>query len=146
MLVPSNGIPPFDKLEVRKAVSHAVDRDRLQTVTQGLVTPGYCMVPQGVFGYLDDPSLQTIQDFDPQKAMDALVGTEFEGGQNWPEITMWMRANEELYNANIMAEDIVAQLKENLNMDVKIQQVPQSNFTRAALREQVATYLCSLVV
>ena len=46
-----------------------------------------------------------------------------------PEITMWMRANEELYNANIMAEDIVSQLKENLGMDVKIQQVPQSNFS-----------------
>ena len=129
MLNPQVTVAPFDQIEVRRAVSHAVDRDRLATVTQQLVTPGYCMVPQGVFGFLDDPELQTIQDFDPQKAMDALVGTEFEGGQNWPEITMWMRANEEQYNANIMAEDIVAQLKENLGMDVKIQQVPQSNFS-----------------
>jgi oligopeptide transport system substrate-binding protein len=129
MLNPQVTVAPFDQIEVRRAVSHAIDRNRLSTVTQGLVTPGFCMVPQGVYGFLDDPSLQTIQDFDPQKAMDALVGTEFEGGQNWPEITMWMRANEETYNANIMSEDIVAQLKENLNMDVKIQQVPQSNFS-----------------
>lgn len=129
MMVPSNGIPPFDKLEVRKALSHAIDRDRLATVTKGLVTPGYCMVPQGVFGYLDDPALAEIQKFDPALAKEQLVGTEFEGGQNWPEITMWMRANEENYNANIMAEDIVAQLKENLGMDVKIQQVPQANFS-----------------
>ncbi|MDQ2683854.1 MAG: peptide ABC transporter substrate-binding protein [Chloroflexota bacterium] len=129
MLNPQVTVAPFDNPAVRKALSHAVDRDRLATVTQGLVTPGYCMVPQGVYGFLDDPALAEIQKFDPQMAMDALVGTEFEGGQNWPEITMWMRANEELYNANIMAEDIVAQLKDNLGMDVQIQQVPQSNFS-----------------
>jgi ABC-type transport system substrate-binding protein len=94
------------------------------------------MVPQGVFGYLDDPSLQTIQDFDPQKAMDALVGTDFEGGKNWPEITMWMRAEEEQYNAPIMAADIVDQLKTNLGMDIKIQEVPQSNFTEQHLQNK----------
>jgi len=129
MLNPQVTVAPFDKLEVRQALSHAIDRTRFATVTNNLVTPAYCMVPQGVFGFLDDPSLQTIQDFDPAKAMAALVGTEFEGGKNWPEITMWMRANEEQYNANIMAEDLIAQLKTNLGMDVSIQQVPQSNFS-----------------
>jgi ABC-type oligopeptide transport system substrate-binding subunit len=128
MMLPSNGQPPFDKLEVRKALSHAIDRERLATVTNGLVIPGNCMVPIGVFGYLDDPTLADIQNFDPAKAKEALVGTEFEGGQNWPEITMWMRANEENYNADLMANDIVDQLKTNLGMDVKIQPVPQSNF------------------
>lgn len=129
MMLPSNGQPPFDKIEVRKALSHAIDRERLATVTNGLVIPGSCMVPIGVYGYLDDPSLAEIQKFDPALAMEQLVGTEFEGGQNWPEITMWMRANEEVYNADLMANDIVDQLKTNLGMDVKIQPVPQSNFT-----------------
>ncbi len=32
--------------------------------------------------------------------MQSLVGTEFEGGKNWPEINMWMRAEEEQYNAD----------------------------------------------
>ncbi|HET9661588.1 MAG TPA: peptide ABC transporter substrate-binding protein [Thermomicrobiales bacterium] len=129
MILPSNGIPPFDKLEVRKALSHAIDRDRLVTVTNGLVSPAYCMVPQGVFGFLDDPALTEIQNYDPELAMASLVGTEFEGGENWPEINMWMRAEEEVYNADIMANDIVDQLKQNLGMDVKINPVPQSNFT-----------------
>jgi peptide/nickel transport system substrate-binding protein/oligopeptide transport system substrate-binding protein len=129
MMLPQVTIAPFDKIEVRTALGHAIDRDRLATITNGLVTPAYCMVPQGVFGFLDDPSLAEINNFDPQAAMDALKGTDFEGGKNWPEITMYMRADEEQYNANIMAEDIVAQLKTNIGMDVKIQAVPQSNFS-----------------
>jgi len=129
MMLPQVTIAPFDKLEVRKALSHAIDRDRLVTATGGLVSVASCMVPQGVYGYLDDPSLAEIQKFDKDLAMQQLAGTDFEGGKNWPEITMYMRADEENYNANIMAGDIVAQLKENLGMDVKIQTVPQSNFS-----------------
>jgi ABC-type oligopeptide transport system substrate-binding subunit len=128
-MLPQVTMAPFDQIEVRRALSHAIDRDRLATVTNGLVTPAFCMVPPGVYGYLDDPSLQTIQNFDPAVAMEALVGTEFEGGQNWPEMTMYMRANEEQYNADIMANDIVAQIKENLNWDISIQAIPLTNFT-----------------
>lgn len=128
MLVPSNGIPPFDQLEVRKAVSHAIDRARVADITNGLAIEAYCMVPIGVFGYLDDPALQEIQPFDPDLAMAALEGTEFEGGKNWPEITMHMRGTEEQFNADIMANDIVAQLKENLGMDVKIQTWPEASW------------------
>jgi len=53
-------------------------------------------------------------------AMEQLKGTPYEGGKNWPEITMILR-NEAQLNSNIMAEDLSAQLKENLGMDVKIQ-------------------------
>lgn len=128
MLVPSNGIAPFDQLEVRKAVSHAIDRSRIAGITNGLAIEAFCMVPIGVFGYLDDPQFRELQAFDPELAMEALVGTEFEGGQNWPEITMHMRGQEEVYNSDIMANDIVAQLKENLGMDVKIQVWPEASW------------------
>ncbi|HEY7033173.1 MAG TPA: peptide ABC transporter substrate-binding protein [Thermomicrobiales bacterium] len=130
MLLPQVTIAPFDNLQVRKALSHSIDRDRLSTVTNGLTTPAYCMVPAGVFGFLDDPSLQQIQNFDPAAAMDALKGTEYEGGKNWPDVTMYMRADEEQYNADVMAADIVDQIKQNIGLDVKIQAIPQSNFTQ----------------
>jgi len=93
MMLPQVTVAPFDKLEVRKALSHAIDRDRLVTATGGLVSPAACMVPQGVYGYLDDPSLAEIQKFDKDLAMQQLVGTDFEGGKNWPAITMYMRAD-----------------------------------------------------
>lgn len=129
MLLPQVTVEPFNDLKVRQALSHAIDRSRLETLTNGLVTPAWCLVPAGVFGFLDDPSLQEIQNFDPALAMEMLTGTPYEGGEGWPEVTMYMRADEEIYNSDIMAADLVAQMKENIGLDVKIQTVPQSNFS-----------------
>jgi ABC-type oligopeptide transport system substrate-binding subunit len=132
MLVPSNGIEPFQNdevgLKVRRALSHAIDRSRLVEVTDGLSAEAYCMVPTGVFGYIDDPEIAAIQAFDPALAMEQLVGTPYEGGQNWPEITMHMRGQEEVFNSNLMANDIVAQLQENLGMNVNIQVWPEASW------------------
>ena len=121
MFITSNGIPPFDQIEVRRAVSHAIDRDRLVSVTNNLVQPAYCMVPIGIYGYFDDPEIAAIQAYDPELALEQLKGTEFEGGQNWPPLTVIMRGEEEIYNSDLMINDILAQLKENLGMDIQIE-------------------------
>ncbi|MFN8592370.1 MAG: peptide ABC transporter substrate-binding protein [Thermomicrobiales bacterium] len=132
MLVPSNGQEPFQNdevgLKVRQALSHAVDRSRLVELTNGLATEANCMVPAGVFGYIDDPAITGIQNFDPAKAKELLVGTPYEGGQGWPEITMHMRGGEEHLNSDLMANDIVAQLQENLGMNVSIQVWPEASW------------------
>jgi oligopeptide transport system substrate-binding protein len=132
MLVPSNGQEPFQNdevgLKVRRALSHAIDRSRLVEVTNGLSAEAFCMVPTGVYGYIDDPEIAAIQAFDPALAMEQLVGTPYEGGQNWPEITMHMRGQEEVYNSNLMANDIVAQLQENLGMNINIQVWPEASW------------------
>ena len=132
MLVPSNGQEPFQNdevgLKVRQALSHAVDRSRLVELTNGLAAEAYGMVPTGVFGYIDDPEIAAIQAFDPALAMEQLVGTPYEGGQNWPEITMHMRGQEENYNSDLMANDIVAQLQENLGMNINIQVWPEASW------------------
>lgn len=119
-LLPQVTVAPFDDIRVRRAVSHAIDRERINDLTNGGGDPAYCLVPPGIFGYLgDDDEIRAIQAFDPELAMKELEGTEYEGGQNWPEITMVLR-NEVSLNAPMMAEDIAAQLNENLGMDVKI--------------------------
>jgi ABC-type oligopeptide transport system substrate-binding subunit len=140
MLLPSNGVAPFDSLEVRKALSHAIDRDRLVTVTEGLVQPAHCMVPQGVYGFFQDPAVDEIQKFDPALAKEALVGTPYEGGANWPEITILMRGEEEIYNSDIMLNDIIAQLDENLGMKVEI-----VSLTEQAFRDRFYTNTDQLV-
>ena len=136
MLVPSNGIAPFDKLEVRKSLTHAIDRDRLVTLTQNTTSPAYCMVPPGVYGFLDDPKYAENLKFDPKAAVDALKGTEFEGGKNWPEITLHMRGSEDQYSSSLMANDIVAQLKETLGMDAKIQVWTESSWRPELFKNQ----------
>jgi oligopeptide transport system substrate-binding protein len=132
MLVPSNGQEPFQNdevgLKVRQALSHAIDRTRLVELTNGLAIEAYGMVPTGVYGYIDDPEIAAIQAFDPALAKEQLVGTPYEGGQNWPEITMHMRGAEEHLNADLMANDIVAQLQENLGMNVSIQVWPEASW------------------
>ena len=67
-----------------------------------------------------------------------LVGTPYEGGQNWPEITMHMRGDEENYNADLMANDIVAQLQENLGMNVNIQVLARGVLAAGALQKPVS--------
>jgi ABC-type transport system substrate-binding protein len=92
----------------------------------------FSMMPPGLFAFFDDDEITSIQRFDPELAMAALEGTEFEGGQNWPEIVMTLRS--EAHNSQIMAEDIAAQLQENLNMPVQIEVMEALSF-RAALWE-----------
>jgi ABC-type transport system substrate-binding protein len=135
MFIASNGIPPFDQLEVRKAVSHAIDRERLVGVTNNLIQPAYCMVPIGVYGYFEDDEIYAIQRFDPDLALEQLVGTEFEGGQGWPPITLIMRGEEEIYNSDLMINDIIAQLRENLGMEIQIEKLVGEGNWRPRLLE-----------
>jgi ABC-type oligopeptide transport system substrate-binding subunit len=131
-LIPSNGQEPFQNdevgLQVRRALSHAVDRSRIVALTNNLSIESNCLVPAGVYGYIDDPEIAAIQAFDPAKAMEMLVGTPYEGGKNWPEITMHMRGTEEVYNSDLMANDIIAQLQENLGMNINIQVWPEASW------------------
>lgn len=117
-LLPQVTIAPFDQLEVRTAVSHAIDRDRVVEVTNGQGQPMTSMMPPGLFGYFDDEEITGIQPFDVDLAMAALEGTDFEGGQKWPEIVMTLR--QEAHNSQIMAEDMAAQLLDNLGMEVQL--------------------------
>ncbi len=46
--------PPFDKKEVRQAISYAVDRDAITSVAfQGTHEPLYSMVPMGMWSHID---------------------------------------------------------------------------------------------
>ena len=44
-LLPQTTKPPFDNLKVRKAVAHAIDRENIVKVSQGLAVPAWSMIP-----------------------------------------------------------------------------------------------------
>ncbi len=143
-LVPDTGHAPFDKLEVRKATILAIDKDRLvNQVGKKIHTVAYAMTAPGVFGFFDDDDnkLKNLQKYDKAAAMDALKGTTFEGGRNWPKITLSYNSSD-LDVPSGYPDEIARQLKENLNMDVQLEPLETKvwNSRRFALDLQLMLY------
>ncbi len=119
-LVPQTTKSPFDHPQVRRAVSHAIDRKIIaERVSQGFGIPAHAMIPPGLPGHFDDEALKQLQRFDPKLAMENLKGTPYEGGKNWPKIVISMR--DEPYAAKPMAEGLQAMLREVLNMPTELE-------------------------
>ncbi len=118
-LIPQVTKPPFDNLKVRQAVAHAVDRESIAKVAQGFSIPAHAMIPPGFPGFVDDKKTRDLQRFDVKLAMSMLKGTPFEGGKNWPKITLSMR--DEALQSKPMAEAVQAVLIENLNMKTDLE-------------------------
>ncbi|MFN8492973.1 MAG: peptide ABC transporter substrate-binding protein [Caldilineaceae bacterium] len=124
-LAPSYSMKPFDVKEVRRALNHAIDRDSIvKNVLQGIGQTAYTFVPPDSPGYLDPAKYTFIKEhteYNPQKAMDLLKGTPYEGGKNWPEVTITFRQDELAGIPGLIVQAIQAMLKQNLNMDVKLE-------------------------
>lgn len=124
-LAPSYSMKPFDVKEVRLALNHAIDRDTIiQNVLQGIGQPAYTFVPPDSPGHLDPAKyafIKELTEYNPQKAMDLLKGTPYEGGKNWPEVTITFRQDELSGIPGLIVQAIQAMLKQNLNMDVKLE-------------------------
>jgi oligopeptide transport system substrate-binding protein len=118
-LLPQVTKAPFDNLKVRRAVAQAVDRDNVVKVAQGFAIPAHSMIPPGFPGAIDTPKIRAIQKYDPKAAMAHLKGTPFEGGRNWPRITLSMR--DEGLGAKPLAEAVQAVLLESLNMKTDLE-------------------------
>ena len=70
--------------------------------------------------------IKAIQKFDKKLALDQLKGTPFEGGKNWPKITLTMR--DEALGAKPLAEAVQAVLLDNLNMKIDLEVLEQRVF------------------
>jgi ABC-type oligopeptide transport system substrate-binding subunit len=125
-LIPQVTKAPFDNIKVRRAISQAVDRENVVKVAQGFAFPAHSMIPPGFPGAIDEPKIKAIQKYDPKAAMAHLKGTPFEGGRNWPKITMTMR--DEALGSKPLAEAVQAVLLENLNLRTDLEVLEQRVF------------------
>jgi ABC-type transport system substrate-binding protein len=85
-------MPPFDNVEIRRAVAAALDRDQLRQVRAANMRPAYLPVPPAVDGY--DPTLKG-QSFDLARALEHMkrAGYPFDpvtrtGG--WPHVIPYL--------------------------------------------------------
>jgi oligopeptide transport system substrate-binding protein len=131
--------PPFTDPQVRQAFVMAINRETLASVVlKGYHAPamgGY--VPPGIPGYSPDIGLQ----FNPELARQLLAQAGFPDGQGLPE--MELTAN---FDNQTMAEFIVAQLSQHLNVNINTQVLEWADFlnnldvTHLLLARWVADY------
>jgi len=115
-LVPHVEIAPFDNKQVRLAMAHAVDRETIvKSILQGVGQPAYTFNPPGFPAY-NANKYDELTKYDPKMAMEMLKGTPYEGGKNWPKITLTHR--EEGDGPKNVADTIIGMLKQNLGMQI----------------------------
>jgi len=137
-LVPEVDHPPFDNLNVRKAIQKAVDRDALGKVIQGLGEPAYSLISPDLPYFIDPakyPDFKNAVAFDKTAAMKLLDGTPYAGGKNWPgKVVMSMR--DEGAVPRTAAEYIQKSLKDNLGMDIDFDIKPSTAFNAPMFSRQ----------
>ena len=112
--------PPLDKLDVRLALSRAIDRAEIaRVVGQGAYEPTTTWIPETSGGLAPDAFVDAVG-FDPEKARDNLTKAGFPNGEGFPELTILALANP---SSRFTAEFLQQAFKTHLNIDVKIEVV-----------------------
>jgi len=105
--------PPFDRVEVRQAVSYAINRQRInEQIFSGLGIMAASLLPPGLLGY--ENRLQPYP-HDPGRAKDLMQAAGLRGG--FP-IDYWTWDTDEFYNSGqipLIIEDLAA-----ISIDVRV--------------------------
>jgi oligopeptide transport system substrate-binding protein len=110
--------PPVDNVLVRKALSYAIDRQKLiDTVIKGNQLPAWSFACPGIFGNVagneDFPGIT----FDPEKARELLAEAGYPDGAGFPELTVLFNTSE---GHQKIGEFIQQQWKLHLGIDLNL--------------------------
>ena len=134
-LTMNDSIEPFNDVNVRKALSLAIDRDYIaNTLMQGTYSPAYKLTGPGITdadgsAYMDKSSGEWIpEDYETAKTMaqEALAAAGYPGGEGFPTITY--STNDAGYH-KVVAEYLQQCYAEVLGIDLQIEIVEWSSFT-----------------
>ncbi|HEV7231917.1 MAG TPA: ABC transporter substrate-binding protein [Bacteroidia bacterium] len=116
---------PFNNVKVRQAFNYAIDRRKLVTYTlQGDGEPGeYGIVPPA-FKKFDTTGFRGFH-YNPEKAKKLLAEAGFPDGKGFEPIALSINSDGGDRNQTV-AEVVTKMLKENLNVDVRVDQMPRA--------------------
>lgn len=102
----------FKDIRVRQAIAMAIDRERIaKDILGGINEPAYSIVPPGVLGHREKGAFIP---YDPVKAKQLLAEAGYPDGKGLPPVEFRFRDGQR--DVSLVAEEIVSQLKANLNL------------------------------
>ena len=112
--------PPFKDVRVRRAFAMAIDKDKIvNELLNGVNSVAYSIVPPNIPGG-DRKDAKSFK-YDPEGAKKLLAEAGHAGGKGLPALTMTFRDNRP--DIKLVAEAVAGQIKANLGVDVKLQQM-----------------------
>jgi oligopeptide transport system substrate-binding protein len=123
----NTSMPPFDDALVRRAFSHAVDRERyVEAITNGEATVAGGLLPPGMPGYTSD--LEGLR-YDPGLAQDLLAqSVYYQGSEPAPSI-VWTLASSS-GRVSPAAAILVDMWEQNLGVEITIEGIDWESYFR----------------
>ena len=129
--------PPFDDVNIRRAFSHAVDKDKLVSlVFKDTVQRADGILPPGLPGFNKD--LVGVE-FDVNKARGLIAASKYGDVSQLPPITVTTSGWGGLISKEL--EAIVSQWQQNLGVEVKVRQLEPERFLYHLKAEKDEMYL-----
>jgi oligopeptide transport system substrate-binding protein len=116
--------PPFDDVNIRRAFSLAIDKEKLiSLVFAGVMQPAYGVLPPGIPGY--NQGLAGLE-YDVEEALELIANSSYGDVANLPPITLTTAGWGGLIAAEV--ESLVYQWRENLGVEVTVRQLDPEEF------------------
>jgi ABC-type transport system substrate-binding protein len=125
-------MPPFDNVWFRRAVSSAIDRDKLARIRNGRIVPTSSFLPPGMAGHEEGLPWQS---YDPAAAKDALAKAGYPDG--YPETIPYMTLTDEA--SRLSAESIQQDLAA-IGIHIDIQSVTFPVYLTATGRKKTVPF------
>ncbi|TET25719.1 MAG: peptide ABC transporter substrate-binding protein, partial [Dehalococcoidia bacterium] len=116
--------PPFDDANIRRAFSHAIDKERLAfLVFKDMLSPAGGILPPGMPGYNEDI---VGLEFDLDRAKELIASSSYGDASSLPPITITTMGWGGLISPDL--EAIVHEWRQNLGVEVTVRQLEPERF------------------
>jgi oligopeptide transport system substrate-binding protein len=122
--------PPFNDIRVRQAFSHAIDQEALiKSAMRSIGLSASSMLQPGFPGG-NPAAFSSIQGYDPDLARQRLAEAGFPDGKGFPRVDIWVQ-NTQTHPVKMGAQAVQAMLKQNLNIDIGVNNIERKVFMEA---------------